>query len=188
MRPAATDFLHNMRFHVFVTTSAQTNILGHTADRGTDDKIPEGGFTACSIPDLTVEAVEYKEGTYVYPMKFPGNPAVGDCTMSRGVIRSDTTMWEWALSCVEGSALFGNEYRGDVYITHYHRSQYIGTGTNRTYVDVNGMEPARTYECYNCFPTSCKPAADLDATSSDISVQEMTVAVERMKVSATSTP
>jgi len=187
MRPASSDFLHNMRFHVTVANSEQVDPLvpgtrsGPEEPAGTQAR-PQAGFTACSIPDISIEAVEYKEGTYIYPMKFPGNPTVGDCTLSRGVVRLDTAMWDWALSCVEGSeAAVGANYRGDVTINHYHRSDYLpSVGT--TVVDVDSLVGAKQYQLWNCFPSSCKPSSDLDATSSDIAVAEMTITVERMTV------
>jgi len=75
-RPVAEDFLHSMRFHVEVIdgSAPSTDRLGP----------PEAGFARCSVPEPTVEPVEYKEGTYIYTRKQPGNTTFADISLARG--------------------------------------------------------------------------------------------------------
>ena len=69
-RAIATDFLHSMRFQVVVNNgNNDTTNLGTAA--GSD-----AGFSMVTTPEVSVEAVEYKEGTMVYTRKYPGNPTM----------------------------------------------------------------------------------------------------------------
>ena len=44
---------------------------------------------------------------------------------------------------------------------------------------------SRKYNCFECFPIRCKPAGDLDATSSEVAIQELDVALEYFTISTT---
>ena len=77
-RPLATDFLHNMRFHVSVVAlGAGNNAVGFL--EGGDRKVNStpAGFMNCTVPSMTANAVMYKEGTWVYERKFPGEVSMG---------------------------------------------------------------------------------------------------------------
>jgi phage tail-like protein len=176
-RPAATDFLHSMRFHVTVLDNAEGYLEGGSLQ---DTGMPQAGFTTCSIPELGQESVEYKEGTYIYPRKYPGNPTVSDCSFARGVARTDSSFWDWARDSVEGGT--SPEYRKDLQISHYHRDAIIPAATSGAVANTTQITAAKIYKCLECFPIRCKPAGDLDATSSEISIMEMDVAVERFLV------
>ncbi len=179
-RAQSTDFLHSMRFHVSLVNQAGGDIdLG----TGSDPSKQGAGFSNVSTPEMSIEAVEYKEGNWVYQRKFPGNPTMGgDLTMSRGVTRGDSTFWDWGRRTAEGSG----EYRADLQIQHFHRDTSLtrahpAQGTvNLTRLDV--AKPARTYHVYQAFPTRVKVAADMDATASEISIQELDVAYENFEV------
>jgi hypothetical protein len=58
-RAQSDDFLHSMRFWVNVAAgpggTSKPDLLG-----------AEAGFSAVTVPEMTVEAVEYKEGQYIY--------------------------------------------------------------------------------------------------------------------------
>jgi phage tail-like protein len=174
-RSMETDFLNGMRFHVVATGIAGRRYLSPPGR-------PEAGFSAVTTPEVSAESVEYREGTTVYTFKYPGVPSMGgDITMSRGVARRDTTLYDWMKVVLEGSTADGGEYRADVDIKQFHRREVlVGDPTapqNFNTIDVNSA-PAKTYRIFNAFPTRCKPAADFDATSSDVSVAELDVAYE----------
>lgn len=175
-RDLSTDFLHSFRFH------AQTLVdYDPLASPGN----PEAGFNNMTTPELTIEAVEYKEGLDIYPRKYPGAPTVNEITLSRGVTFIDTSFWTWARATVEGA----DPYRIDLAIRHYHRGGFLTTprATLATAGIVNKVTsaeavPARTYELYEAFPIRHKPAADLDATSAEVSLMELDVAFESFNV------
>ena len=158
-RPSSYDFLHSMRFHV-VVVGGDSQLLG----------VPEAGFSAVTTPELTIEMVDYREGQYTYTRKLPGIPSYTEITMSRGVMVKDTSFWKWIRKAVEGG-----DYRVDLQILHFHRAAMEEGKVN---MDV----PGRTYEVYDAVPMRHKVAADLDATSSEVSIMELDVAFERLDI------
>jgi phage tail-like protein len=182
-RPMNTDFLNGMRFHVTVQgPNARLSPPGR----------PQAGFSACTTPEVSAESVEYREGTFVYTFKYPGVPSMGgDITLSRGAARLDSTFYTWMRVVIEGGAAEGGEYREDLAIKQFHRRETLvgesGSPTNFNTIDVNST-PAKTYTIFNAFPVRCKPAADFDATSSDISVAELDVAYESFTIAEPAAP
>jgi phage tail-like protein len=184
-RSQSTDYLHNMRFQV--ETSAPTGVPGDITSQAAPGSGPEAGFSNCSIPEATVEAVEYKEGQFLYTRKYPGNVTFGDVTLSRGVALVEGGFWLWIATVIMGTA----EYRMDVTIKHYHRTNVTTTtvdsvlpGIQNPPTDllldsgVNAVPPARQYRLYNAFPGRHKFASDLDATDSAVSIMELDLAYE----------
>jgi len=166
-RPVSEDFLHSMRFHVEVVSGevAAEERLGP----------PQAGFSMCSVPEATIEAVEYKEGTYIYTRKQPGNTTFAPISLSRGVAITDQAFWKWTKTVMEGA---GN-YREDVRIKHYHREEALTGSTegNLTAIPTE-VDAQRTYLVHEAFPARYKVAGDLDATASEISIMELDLELE----------
>jgi len=163
LRNATTDYFHNFRFHVSTDGPGGIDYL--------DSR--EAGFNTCTTPEYTLEAVEYREGIYVYTRKFPGLVTAADVTLGRGVVRRASRFYEWMIRCIEGG-----EYRATLTIYHYHR---VGFEPDEM-ADRGDTGYAKKYRCYNCIPIRFKVAGDLDATAADVSIQEVDVAMERFEV------
>jgi phage tail-like protein len=176
-RSQISDYVHSMRFQV--ETSAAPGTPGDITSIVSAGNGPEAGFSACTVPEMTVEAVDYKEGQFLYIRKYPGNVTFNECTLSRGVAMVDTGFWLWISTVINGTA----EYRQDVQIKHYHRVNVLPGITNppsEFLLDSgpNAPPPARTYQLFNAFPSRHKLAADLDATDSAVSIQELDLTYE----------
>jgi phage tail-like protein len=177
-RAVAGDFLHSMRFHVRVVQEDRVTLQPDAEIRA------DAGFSMVSIPEATLEAVEYKEGTMIYTRKQPGNVTISDISMSRGVTRRDSSFWNWARKTIEGSG----EYRVDLHVEHFHRVGSLtredsnGSNPNLDKMNSDARSPARIYRIFEAFPIRHKPAGDLDATASEISIMELDVACERFEV------
>ncbi len=115
-----------------------------------------GGFTTATLPDFQIQIAEYKTTMMRRTQKYPGGPAIGDATFSRGLFRNSSSLWQWIKSTANVGLSEVNEYRQDVEIIHKHRSGQM-----------------RIYQLKNCFPTNLK-FSDLDANASDIAVEELT--------------
>lgn len=175
-RAKALDKLHNFRFHVVVRGFGPNTapVLGTLTNGGQ----VTAGFMSCSAPEVTEEAVDYREGHFIYAQKFVGLPTVSDITLARGVALAEGTLWAWVKDVIEA----GNEYRADVDIYHLHRDMKPTTASPAPMpIDTNSTGMIK-YECLNAFPTSFKTSGDLDASSSDVSVQELTMAIESFDV------
>jgi phage tail-like protein len=157
-RAQSTDFLHSFRFQVVVSAGAPA---GDVLD-------PEAGFNTCTVPELSLEVAEYKEGIHTYRRKYPGLPSVNDVTMTRGVAKSDSKFFDWVRAAVEAQ-----EYRTDIDINHFHREDFgeVEAADRGT--------PSRQYRLENALPIRVKLAGDLDGASSDVSIQELDVAFEK---------
>jgi phage tail-like protein len=175
-RTAFSDYLHNMRFHADAIDLAGV-------DRLVVDGRPQAGFSAITTPEYTVEVAEYKEGQMVYTQKYPGNATVNDITLSRGAATTDSAFYDWIRQVIEGTG----DYRATLSIKHYHRvgglqqEAYPATG-NPAVTDINIAFPLRTYTVFEAWPTRHKVSGDLEATSSDISLQELDVVYEYFTV------
>jgi phage tail-like protein len=181
-RAQSTDFLHSMRFQVDIV--AGYDFFRFSADGKSSTVSPSAGFMSVSTPEATTEAVEYREGTYNYPRKFPGNTTVSDCSMQKGVARADGSFWNWMSTVIAGNG----EYRVDMAIYHFDRRvlNRPQNGATKDFPNFANLatanNAARTYTLFEAFPTRHKVAADLDASSSDISIMELDVAYEYFDV------
>jgi len=184
-RAQATDFLHNMRFHVVVTGAVTATKWLDTQGNSRGVSATPAGFMSVTAPDVQVTAAMYKEGTMVYERKYPGEPSMGgDITMDRGVARGDSSFWHWIRTVIEGSG----EYRADLDIKHFHREQALtrlladgGDKPNKTMLEL--ATPARIYHVKECFPTAHNVVTNaLTATDGEISIMSITVAYEHFEV------
>ena len=178
-RAKISDFLHSFRFHVVLTgfgSDGDKQLL-----RSTDDRA-DAGFNAVSTPEASHDAVEYREGTYIYTQKFPGIPSISDITLSRGVAHKDGKFWQWMKDVIEGNS----EYRANLSIFHLHRDSRpaSGAGTLEEYSPPEASPPGGFihYKCNQALPIRHKVSSDLDATASEVSIQELDLAIESFDV------
>jgi len=176
-RAKSTDFLHNFRFHVLIQGFGG----GGTTQLKTGGTQPDAGFNTVSTPEATQEAVEYREGHYIYTQKYSGLPTISDISLSRGVALADGTFWAWMKDVIEGNA----EYRADVSIYHFHRDSKPATSTTPGSPNVHqsvaagpGDKGLLEYRLGQAFPIRHKVSSDLDATGSEVSIQELDLAIE----------
>jgi phage tail-like protein len=178
-----------MRFHVSID---DINPNGYLTGGTRKVDLLAAGFTSCSLPEISIEPVTYREGNFVYERKFAGFPTVSDVTLQRGVARGDSSFWLWAGVAAEGGGENGN-YRENVRIDHFHREQALSGGPTieqraqgvalQTFsLGSDGPQPARRYRCFESFPIRHKVAGDLDATASEISIMELDFAMEYFTV------
>lgn len=166
-RPLGNDFYQNFRFHILMDD-----------DSGDDNRLPEAGFSQCTTPELSIDTAEYREGQFLYTRKIAGIPSMADITVSKGIVRREARFWIWIKACAEGN---GN-YRNNFSIRHYHREGNLVGGSSG--ITQNSYGHLRTYGVKQAYPTRYKVASDLDATSSDISVEELDFTYEHFDVTS----
>lgn len=173
-RVQETDYLQGFRFHVRIADFAGDNageLLGITLPG-----IGEAGFQSVTIPDMSIEPAEYREGIYKYTKKFPGPPTFSDVSLMRGIVSRDTRFFDWGIATQVGS-----QYRADVEILHYHRANFNNPNTAVENAGLPGLA-SRIYKCHECFPIRAKPTADFDATSGEVSMAELDFALEWFEI------
>jgi len=174
-RTVASDFLQNFSFHARVIAGAdflKENPDELAAPVGGES---EAGFQSITIPEESFEATEYREGIFKYTKKQPGPPTYSDASFMRGVTRRTSSFYDWGVATRGGS-----EYRADIQIEQYHKT---GRSDGATAQGVD--KPARVIVCRECMPIRIKIAGDLDATSGEISIGELDVAVEWTELNPT---
>jgi len=145
--------------------------------------MPQAGFSSVSVPEMSVDSVTYREGHFIFERSYPGVPKMGGgLTLSRGVTNRESAFWTWMVLTAVGwsdwspsgaypRVNISNEYRIDFSIHHHDRRLLQGTNSS-----------PRTYRVYESYCTRLKPASDLDATSSDVSIQDADIAYEYFEV------
>jgi phage tail-like protein len=173
MRAAVDDLMQGFRFHVKAVNKLGLDPLQPIPARG--DGFEGGGvagFQSVTLPELSIEATEYREGTFTWTQKYPGPPTVSDCTLMRGVSKTDTAFFDWVMGSVNGA-----EYRSDVTIYHYQRTEMGNSGPT----PLQGPDQRAVF-CKNCIPTRVKPAADFDSMSGEVSLAEVDFAMESFEL------
>lgn len=173
-RLEATDFLLSFRFQVTMLDKPPGGDKYLDFSRPTDG---EAGFQSVTLPEITIEATEYREGTYKYTRKFPGPPTISEVSCMRGVVKADTGFFEWCLA-----AIAGGEYRANISILQFGREDFSTAGFSEFTPEQVPSSAARTYNCYECVPVRVKPAGDMDATSGEVSMAEVDFAPEYFNI------
>lgn len=162
-RPVATDFYQNFRFHIIALDEAGKEEL--IKNINIVPGVPDAGFATSTIPELSIGIAEYRDGITTYTKKQPGIPSFTEITLTRGLMKRDTGLFKWAIK-----SLTGDEYRIDLAILQFHRTDATQPSDKRN--------PSRRIIVRNAFPSRFRPGSDLDATSEDVTVQELDIAFE----------
>lgn len=148
-RAIAADHLQAFRFKVAASAGAMASAPF------------VGSFQTCTAPEITLENVEFKDNSMSYKRKFPGIPTVNDISLTKGVIQSDTELYDWIVAAKDGS-----EYRIDITISH---------------TDKEGNDRYQ-YVLENAFPVRVKVDGDFDSNSSEVTLSEIDIAYESFTV------
>lgn len=171
-RAAVDDLMQGFRFHVVATPADGSSDPLQFERRGEFEGGGQAGFQSVTLPEVSVEATEYREGTFVWTQKYPGPPTVSDVTLMRGVAKGDTAFHDWVMAGVNGE-----QYRAQVAIYHYQRTE-MGEATGTGLVN----DSFRRVVCNNCFGLRAKPAGDFDSMSGEVSLAEVDFSLESFTI------
>ena len=157
-RPQSEDLFYSNRFAlVFEGGPLQSSIVY--------------GFQSLSMPEQSIEQMEYSEGIFTYSRIYPGRSSFGTVTCGKGVTKGDSQLAKWIRRASEGW-----NYRSDVVIYQYHRTDLAG------FIRYTDRTPSRKIRLYSALPVRFKAGSDFDAMSSEISIQEIEIAYERFVI------
>lgn len=128
-------------------------------------------FQTVSMPEQTVESIEYSEGVFSYARHYPGRTSFSTVTCHKGTVKGDTLLAKWIRRASEGW-----NYRANISIHQFHRSDLTGKTVYRD------TAASRRILLINCVPMRYKPGSDFDPMSIEISVQEMEFSIERFVI------
>ena len=122
------------------------------------------GFQSISIPEMSLDVKDIREGNWPWVHRVPqGYVAGGDCTLRFAVFNINLDMYLWFQQAVWGRVA-------------PRRSFIVVQTRNRKAI------PQRMLWLRDCIPTTWKPATDLDASSSEVVMEELTLAVMRVEI------
>lgn len=195
-RSVRTDHAQNYMFRAMVVDDA-TGPFGVTLPQSLPQAFTVLGnfasFARISIPSVTLETEEFKEGNWPFRRRVITAASVDTITMERGVTLYDSDFWLWA-----SAALNGLTTRKSLLINLMHRTQEPALGpsqqqarqkapvltgsagvNNFSLVTVQ-LRPtipiiAKAWVLHEAIPVRIKPASDLDAASSEVSIAELEI-------------
>ena len=153
-RSVETDPYHQFRFHLVDPAGGNLDTVA--------------GFTSVTMPNIAVDEATYREGTFVYTQKYPGIPTVGDITLSKGIFKRNSDFFNWVEKVING----GQDYRTELVLQEYHITDELG---------IDGS-PSRVTRLLECWGKDAKPTSDKASDSSDISLAELTISCEELRV------
>lgn len=122
------------------------------------------GMQNISIPEISLETKEIRQGNWPYLRQIPiGFSTGGNVTLSQAVLPLATDMLLWWLQAVNG--IFAP--RRNMMIVHTRLDRSL---------------PTRILSCENCIPISYKPASDFDASASEVSIESLTFWTEKIDI------
>lgn len=173
-RPRLLDMMQAFPFWVFDASGPSGNSLVSIFD-------PALGFSACSAPEINVELRDVQPGNWEYKRRIVKKAEAGPITMSRGARFYDSDFYNWITGAIVGR----QPIRRTLVIVHFlgWRAQAQASGANLSFPDAGAAQfalrtPGRGWILYDCLPTRYKAGSDFDATSSEVSIQELEVQPE----------
>jgi phage tail-like protein len=121
-------------------------------------------FKSISIPSVTMSTKTIQEGNWPYTHEIPlGYIKSGDCTIEAAVTTLSMDFYLWFMQAVWGKGAPRRHFT------------VIQTGRDK-------LIPRRIYNLLSCFPKSWTPSSNMDASSSDISIESLTMGVHSVEV------
>jgi phage tail-like protein len=177
------DHLQNHRFFLF---DASWSLTG-----GTPWILnPLAGFSAISTPEITIETEAHNSGNAYTATHLISGGTVGQLTLSRGVSFLDKEFWNWFVASMRGQdastfPLRASGKRRDLVLMQLTNmtpggGQEIMSAMGALWGGLPSFDmvtnvPGFLLKLEKCLPVRYKPTSDLDATNSDISIQEITL-------------
>jgi len=121
-------------------------------------------FKSISIPNATMDTKTIQEGNWPIKHEIPlGYIKTGDCTIEAAVTSLSMDFYLWFYQVMWGT---GAPRR---------HMTVVQTGRDK-------VIPRRIYNLYGCFPKAWTPSSGMDATSSEVSIESLTMSVHSVEV------
>ena len=121
-------------------------------------------FKSISIPNMTMDTKTIQEGNWPIKHEVPmGYYKTGDCTIESAVTSLSMDFYLWWSQAVYGIQAPRRHFT------------VVQTGRDK-------LIPRRIYNLLGCFPKTWTPSTGMDANSSDISIESLTMSVHQVEV------
>ena len=171
VRPKHTDFLQSFKFALIEIPGDPNEQTAFFDREGLIAGRP--GMIGCksiSIPEITSEPFSFREGTEMFEHHInAGHATTGTCVITLAVIPfGGVGLYSWMHRAIYG--------KGSP------RKNFVVVHLSNPASDFTAGLGARKYALDGCIPTSYKLASDFDGSSDEISLEEITLAVHRVKL------
>lgn len=137
---------------------------------------PVLGFSQVTAPEITVEAKVIQPGNWEFKRRVVETADVASISLSRGVSFFASDFYNWISKAIRGI----QPVRRNLVIVHFMGFRPVrqlgGQGAIGPELGITSLGerlPGRAWFCSGCIPTRYKVGGDFDATSSDVSIQEL---------------
>lgn len=121
-------------------------------------------FKSISVPQMDMQMKEIQEGNWPFKHTIPvGAISTGDVTIQSAVTPLSMDFYLWFYQAVWGTGA----PRRNLTVVHTRQDK---------------LNPRRIINLYGCVPKSWKPSSDFDASSSDVSIETLTLSVNQVEV------
>jgi phage tail-like protein len=121
-------------------------------------------FKSISIPEVTLQTKEVQEGNWPFKHVIPlGFVSTGECVIQSAITSLSMDFYIW-----------------------FHQAVYGIIGPRRNFTVVHTrqdkLQPQRVVLLEGCIPIGWKASSNFDASSSEVSIEELTMSVHRVEV------
>lgn len=163
-RALTSDPLQNFNFYLLDIPVASIIPVAFPSKIG--QGVSEGNllsFKSISIPNMTMQTKRIQEGNWPPSHEIPlGHFTTGDCTIESAVTALSTDFYLWWAQAIYGS----QAPRRNLTVVQTYRDKVI---------------PRRIYNLWGCFPKAWSPSTSMDATSSEVSIESLTLSVHTVE-------
>lgn len=143
---------------------------------------PAFGFSSISMPEISVETEEINQLNSMWKRHVVTGASVGNLTLQRGVRFYDSSFYTWTMRTI-----YGEDVSSRNLLLIHHMGLTIGESPvgvanfpTSDLVEILRI-PGKAWLLHECIPVRYKAGSDLDATSSEVSIQELDIAVSSIE-------
>ncbi len=137
---------------------------GHFNFRVEIEGLDAGGFVSVEGLGMSIDEIEYQDGTHLWPRKRPGRKKFDNLRLKKGVINR-SVLFEWMMATMRGE------------LTRKSGSVILLDDTG------DGQQPVMRYNFFDAWPKSWS-GIRFDGSSQGVQVEEVELVIERLEMLA----
>jgi phage tail-like protein len=168
--------------------------------------LPVFGFSSITAPEITLNMREVAQANRMLPVQVVESASVSPLTLTRGSSLFESDLWRWLRQVMHGHSNVRKDFLliqfvggGAEHSTAFAATAGLSVGLALSGVALTGVAtvltalavgtpipdegwgskiPAKSWILRSCKPSRYKVSGDFDATSSDVSIQELDLVME----------
>ena len=167
-RSFASDFLQSQNFFLIEVPALGIPAFPLKAGESFADKNMVS-FQSIDLPTMTLQTKKYQEGNQPFQHNIIMNQVVtGEVKIKQAVSSLNVDFYQWFLQAVSGDRTLGLAVP---------RRHFVVVHTKN-----DKLVPRRSVILWDCIPIGIKPSSELDASKSEVCIEELTMACSYFEV------